>query len=98
MHQFWRYFIDVRNMHDMSAIKYDNASRYFSHAALEILNVICDVLVPILHSMKFTKCENYEFCAKTAANKRPYQHIYSRWDSHKRHGTHSSGHKTSFMI
>ena len=26
----------MRNMHDMSAIKYDNASRYFSHA-LEIL-------------------------------------------------------------
>ena len=63
---FVRYFIDVRNMHDCY-MKFDYMRISFTREKYwyEILTywyqffTRCEELVPILHRLKFTKCEMY---------------------------------------
>ena len=50
------YFSDVRNMHD-SCMKFDYVR--ISHTHRKYWYQIRDVLVPILHGVKYSKCEIY---------------------------------------
>ena len=56
MQQLWGYFIDVRNMHDC-CMKFDYVR--ISLTREKYWYEIRDVLVPVLHGVKFTKCEIY---------------------------------------
>ena len=53
MQQFRGYFIDVRNMHD-SYMKFDYVR--ISLTRENYWYKIRDVLVPVFHGVKFTKC------------------------------------------
>ena len=59
---FGGYFIDVRNMHDCY-MKFDyvriSLSREKYWCEIRDVPIRCEDLVPILHGMKFTKCEIY---------------------------------------